>query len=594
MPNKQPKRSVLSSLGIPARKYSSEFLAPAKSINEADSFLYGAGFTTVASLLGTGRQEAQARQSIYQKWEIMAGDAIVSSALKLLVTSALGGHETSGDIVFIEPTADAKKDKRLSKMVDEISKDLMPLFNRSAYQTAYTGACFGDAYARIYADNKGVVDLYIDELVRPLIVQPFEQGNRTVGYAIFTGVRNFERLDVSQMARLKMPRIQWVPQTGVVEKAYRLAISEDDLGNLPIMPSMAGGSLLYNAEQSYDNLYQSILGLVGQRWIDSIDEQMLAVNMESMTLEQQQRFVASIKAMLTASKTRAEDAVKNGTPILERIRHIMPVFGEKQLTTVSNMNGGQTGRTSTITVDDIMFHARLLAGSLGVDLSGIGFADQLSGGLGEGGFFRVSAQAAESARLIRHSQTDFFSHIIDIHTLKKYGFVFNPNERPWTINFYGSISALEAEEQRTKADSMNAGLILMQAMQAFKEMGANLDQMQDFLEKDMKMDADRAKLFAKIVNVKSEGPGMGMGEPGGFGGPGENNNEDGFPSPDKEDKNEDQSMDSAIPDLAVSADQLRSLAYQLKSNKRHLKKLGLHHLIDDALSIANRIEAQQG
>jgi len=54
----------------------------------------------------------------------MESDAICSNALSLLVTSALGGHETTGDIVFIEKTSLADKDKKLGNIVDEINADL--------------------------------------------------------------------------------------------------------------------------------------------------------------------------------------------------------------------------------------------------------------------------------------------------------------------------------------------------------------------------------------------------------------------------------------------------------------------------------------
>lgn len=511
--------SSFGRFGMTARRWLSSFITPAKQITEADSIMYGAGTTTVAALLGTGKRAARARQGIYEKWSMMEGDPIVSTALMLLVTSALGGHETSGDIVFIEKTASAKKDKRLSRITEEIAADLTPLFNRVAVPMAYTGSAFGDAYARIYADARGVTDLYTDEMVRPPLVQPFERGSRTVGFAVYTGERNFERLDVSQLARMKMPRTQWVPQFGVVEKSLRQAITEDDIDKLPVMPSMAGGSLLYNAEEPYDNLTASLLGLVGQRWMDSIDEQMVAVNLESMTYEQQERFVDSVKTMLQSSKMYAERAVKSGRPIMERIRHIIPVFNEKQLTTVGPSNGGQPGRAATISIEDVMLHARLLAGALGVDLSMLGFADQLAGGLGEGGFFRVSAQAAERARIIRVSLSEFFNHIIDIHTMRRYGMVFDPKERPWEINFFGSISALEAEKQRTKSDAMNSGVLLVQAMQMMKELGATKDIMMEFLTKTMMLDEDQAKLFATIVDLKSPDEG-GDAARGGFGGAG--------------------------------------------------------------------------
>lgn len=496
--------NLLARLGTSARRWASTFITPARQINEADTYLYGAGSTTVASLLGSGKRLARTRQSIYDKWAGMEADPIIATAVNLLVTAALGGHETSGALVFIEKTPAAQKNKRLAKIVDEISADIAPLLNRIVYQVAYTGAVFGDAYARVYADARGVVDLYADELVRPPLVQPFERGSRTVGYAVYTGERNFERLNVAQMARLKMPRTQWVPQHGVVEKSLRMALAEDDVDRLPLMPSMVGGSLLYNAEDPYDNLTASLLGLVGQRWMDSIDEQMVAVNMASMTKEQQDRFLGSVANMLKSSKLRAEEAVKNGRPVMERIRHLIPVFGEKQLTTIGS--GNTPGRASSINIEDVLLHARLLAGALGTDLSMIGFADQLSGGLGEGGFFRVSAQAAERARIIRVALAEFCDQIVDIHTLRRYGMVFDAHDRPWNTNFYGSISALEAEKQRTRLDSMNAGMLLVQSMQMMKDMGASRDIMNTFLTKTMLLDEDQATQFAAIVETAETSP----------------------------------------------------------------------------------------
>lgn len=511
------KPGFWSRFGLSRKLWASTTLAPAENITPANAYLYGAGITSVAALLGgvSGR-EARARQIIYEKWMQMEGDPIISSALQLLVTGALGGHETSGELVFVEKTADTKNDKRLSVIVEEISASLSPLFNKIAFQIAYIGAAYGDAYARIYTDASGVIDLHSDELVRPQLVTAYEKGSRTVGFSVSVGERNFERLNVGQLARLKMPRTQWVPQYGVVEKSIKMALTEDNIDNLPIMPSMVGGSLLYSAEQAYDNLTASLLGLVGQRWMDSIDEQIVTMNMDSMSLEQQKNFMQSVTGMITRSKEYAEQAVKKSRPIMERIRHIIPVHNEKQLTTLGPMNGGQTGRAATISIDDVMVHARMLAGNLGIDLSMLGFADQLSGGLGEGGFFRVSAQAAERARIIRVALADFFSHVIDIHTARRYGFVFETSQRPWVINFYGSISALEAEKQRTRADAMNGGMLLAQCLQMLKEMGMSKEATAEFLTKTMMLDEDQAKLYATVVDAPPPDDGG-----GGFGGGGD-------------------------------------------------------------------------
>jgi hypothetical protein len=458
--------------------------------------------TTVASLMASGNRKARTRQAIYDQWSMMEGNPIVSTSVQLLVTAALGGHETNGSLVFIEERPGFTEDAKMQTLVREVRDDLSDLFNAVAFQVAYLGASFGDAYARVYSEDKtGVVDLYVGEMIRPPLVQPFERGSRTVGFVVYTGEKNFQRLDKTQMVRMKMPRTQWIPQHGVVEKSLKLALEEDNIDNLPLMPAMAGGSLLYAAEEPYNNLVSSLLGLVGQRWMDSIDEQMLTVNLNDMSKAHQKKFIESITAMLKRSKEVAEDAVKGGRPILERIRHVIPVFGDKQLTTIQAPNGGQTGRTASIGIEDIMLHARLLAGALGVDLSMVGFADQMSGGLGEGGFFRTSAQVAERARVIRVSLSEFFNHVIDIHTLKKYGVVIPPSERPWQINFFGSISALEAEKQRTRSEGMSVGLMLIQALQQLKEMNVSEEVAVNYLTDLMQLDEDQAKLYAQSLKA---------------------------------------------------------------------------------------------
>lgn len=441
--NRVKKRGVFSAFGMTAKKWDIENLPSQNEINPSDSAILGAGVTTVASLLMSGHKSARSRQQIYDKFSQMESNPIISSALKILVTAALGGHETNGDIIFVEKKPDLKANDKRLQYVEEIQNDLAPLFNKVAFSQAYQGIAFGDSYARVYADNQGVKDLYNEELVRPSLVQPYERGSRTIGYAIHTGEKNFQRLDSLQMARMKMPRMQWIPQIGVVEKSIKYSLQEDSLNDLPLMPCMVGGSFLYLAEESYDNLISSLLGLVGQRWMDSIDEQLLTVNLQDMNKDQQKKFLQSIKTMLSRSKEIAERAVKSNKPVMERIRHVVPTYGEKQVTQITGAGGV---RSTNISIEDIMLHARLLSGSLGVDLSMLGFADQLSGGLGDGGFFRTSAQIAENARVIRGALSNFFYSVADIHTYKKYGFVFEPNERPYVINYYGSISALEAEK----------------------------------------------------------------------------------------------------------------------------------------------------
>ena len=56
---------------------------------------------------------------------------------------------------------------------------------------------------------------------------------------------------------------------------------------------------------------------------------------------------------------------------------------------------------------------------------------------------------------------------------------------------------------------MNSALLLVQAIQQFKEAGATKEQMQVFLTKELLMDEADANLYAKIVDAPDEdGPPM--------------------------------------------------------------------------------------
>jgi hypothetical protein len=472
-------------------------------------------------LLGRGKRSARQREDIYADWQFMLGDPIISTALRLHVTSALGGHETSGDLVFIEVDPKFAKDAAKKKLVEEISADLSPLFNEAAFPVAFNGAAYGDSYARVYsAPNVGVTGMLTDEMVLPPLVQPYQKGDKTVGFVVSTGGRYQERLNVTQMARMRMPRLLYTPQQRIIDKAIRTALHIDDIDELPVLPALVGGSFLQSAEEPYWNLASALNGLVGMRVLDSIDETLLGVNLDGATADQQETFMNSLATLLKRSKEYAEKAAQEGKPVLGRIRHLIPMFQEKQLVNIMGSNGGASGgKATSYTVEDVLFHAKLLSGSLGIDLSMLGFADQLSGGLGEGGFFRMSAQAAERSRILRVALTAFFDHVINIHLIQKKNISFAPNEKPWRVNYYGAISALERERQDTRMNAMNTGQILVGTLVQMKELGQDESALTHILQHEMKLDEAAAKLLASmVVKAAKIDPNSAMG--GGFGDPG--------------------------------------------------------------------------
>jgi hypothetical protein len=487
----------------------------ASEIREND---YSAGYdgVTVSMLLGTGYMPARSRIQILEKYHLMMGDPIISTALRTHVTQALGGHETSGDTIFIESKPSAKDPDK--KRVEEIALQLQPLLNSVAHGLCFNAAGFGDAYARMFTEKGvGVTGLYTGEMLLPPLVQAYEQANTTTGFVVTTGMKAADKLTVMQMARMKMKRMQYVPQIRAMEMAQRIAIKEDDPSAWPHFPSLVGGSFLDAAESPYDKLMTAAAGLLSSRILGSIDESLMTVNTDGMTMEQRKLFIGSLGNMLKAGKERTRKLIEKGEFSSERVMHLMPVSGEKQISQVSAFQG--SAGSSTICIDDLMLYARLLAGAIGIDLSLLGFADQLSGGLGDGGFFRTSIQAAERSEIIRTALSEFIYHVIDVHCLVRYGEVYPANARPFAINFYGATSALERETQETRERAANSAAVLLQVFQSMQELGLPEEMMATMLSKSLQLDDDYAQELAKgITNAKPKSDG-----PGGFGG-GNNDN----------------------------------------------------------------------
>ena len=449
------------------------------------------------SILLGGNSEARSRQQIYAKYQQMQQNSFINAGLRLHVTAALGGHESKGDVIFIECTPEAEKDPKKKKIIDDLNHDLKDLLNKNIYTLAFNAVSWGDGYARVYSQDKvGITDLMCDEMVLPPLVQPFEQGSRTVGYVVGTATNSSGvKLSTTQMIRVKMPRTLYTPQARVMQKAFKTAILEDDSSNLPYLPSLVGGSFLEGIEDPYNHLIMSISGMVGQRIQDGIDEALLTVNMTDMTHEQQKATMQNLEQMFAETAAQTAKAVKEGRSLLGKLRRFIPVWSDKQLVQLQGGTGSQ--RSGSITIDDVMFHAKQLSGGLGIDLAMLGFADLLSGGLGEGGFFRVSAQVAERSRMIRNAVTQAINDLIDIHLYKKSGLAFSDADRPWTINFYSGISAQQKEAQDTKLSMMNTGGILIQTLAQLKELGLSPEVVKHLLSTQMMLDENSADLVAK-------------------------------------------------------------------------------------------------
>ena len=113
---------------------------------------------SISQVLSSFEMPSRVRWEVYKQYLYMMSDPIISAALNLHVTQSLGGHETTGEVIFIEskPTASAKE----KKLVTDINTALSHKITEVAYHMGFVGTGMGAAYARLYGEKgKGIVHI---------------------------------------------------------------------------------------------------------------------------------------------------------------------------------------------------------------------------------------------------------------------------------------------------------------------------------------------------------------------------------------------------------------------------------------------------
>ena len=470
----------------------------------------------------TPQTQPRTRLDIYTTWAKMYRDPSISGALKLHVSAALGGHESRAECIFIVPSqklraGTGKRATQLAQIIEQEGRLIASMINPDAFTLMSSGVRWGDAYTRVYTEQgKGVVALLNSEYTSAPRIQAYERGGVTVGYHVLEldkSQRVITKLTTNQMVRLKMPRTVEVPQTEIVYGLLRQMLQEDSMQSLPIIPAPVGGSFLYEAEQAWSDMLLLLSALTSQQIADSVKQANLTVDMDGMPPEQRGACRKRLEEMLLASRAFIESALKGGKAVYGTQYSFFPTWGNKQIVSAMNdlgQRGGSQGNT-----EPLMIAVRRLFGSLGIDMSMVGWADMLSGGLGDGGFFHTSAQVSQRATMQRQGMTHYVNDLMQLHMQIKHGVRFDPNELPWEVQYFSTISASTTEAESNRQTRMGSLGMAIQSLAGIKDLGLSQQRIQKMLE-DAGWDLEEAKQLAMdLAAAKEEGD---DGQPAGAGG----------------------------------------------------------------------------
>ena len=396
------------------------------------------------------------RSARYAVLRLMAKDPTIDSAIKMHIANALSARTDSGESVFISPAEGAGQDK----IVDDLRATLMPFIKKDLNEWARKAAVYGSCFARVYgAQGIGIQNIRCDYYTHPRFIQKFEKGGRLAGYTTTYQGTN----QANQRLRLMPP---WsfvgfeIPEWWDCEDVEPI-----NVGGIPVDLAMEdaameglvesqeyGTSLIATAYGPWMDLLDAICSLKMSRRNAARLERMVGVNTGKLDPERAAHYLDMVAERISNATADVERQSWLRGNVQTVVNHYVPIFGEKGGLQIDAVQG-----TPDINgLEDVMFHIKRLGSAIGVDPALLGFGDLLSGGLGDGGFFRVSVMAATKANLLRQALKNGIQKLCELHVAYKFGKVFLPGNYPWTIQFNSVSSAIEREEQEALESRTNA------------------------------------------------------------------------------------------------------------------------------------------
>ncbi|WP_432773877.1 portal protein [Vibrio parahaemolyticus] len=394
------------------------------------------------------------RFMLYEIYKEMADDSTIDAAINLHLGHALSVSDKDGYAVYLHP-----KSEEHAEYVAQLNKELAGPINEQLMNWAYITAVFGVSYVRPYVEyGKGITHFEFNYYTLPNQIREYERSGVLCGFTSENlKVRNNgEQVRLAEpwvLIPMKMPI--WRPNMDVEPINYggqRYSLYDDAYSRQPIETQNYGTSILHTSFESWTMLRQSIAALGASRVNASLIDRMVAVNTDGLDSAGAAEYINMVADQMQSDRqTIVENSRKQGF-IPTVINTLLPLMG--------GAKGGVQIDTFTTDpnishIEDIMFHLKRMAGTLGVDPAMLGFGDLLAGGLGEGGFFRTSIQSALRANQLRAAVAGYFRRAIDIHTIYRDNKYWPEGEEPFEIRFNSLNTAIEQEESAAKTEQAN-------------------------------------------------------------------------------------------------------------------------------------------
>ncbi|MDC5753535.1 hypothetical protein [Vibrio europaeus] len=402
----------------------------------------------------------------YAIYEELSESSAINEALNIHITHALAPNNVTKKSFWLTPTKPEFK-----PLVDDLNATVVKKINENIFRWANVMTRYGVAYVRpILVEGKGLVDFEFNFYTLPKFIREYERSGKL---AFFTsqhmkkaGNGGIEPVPPWKLIPLKIPYFTPDPHQepdSLAKGVYSLL--NDNHREMAIETQDYGESLLSHAWEPYQNFKRALESLLGSRENASKREWLVLAQLGSKTPQAAAAWLEELAESMKSDDDFNEKRRMNGgaRPTVER--KILPVTGDSSVDT-SLMEANP----NISHIEDVLFHFKSLTASLGLDYTMVGFADMMSGGLGEGGFLQTSIQAGRRAQMIRVAVEVFLERACILHMFyKNKKTLLKDQPLPWELTFNSMSSTIQAKEDEEREKKANRAALLTSVVDAIKQ-----------------------------------------------------------------------------------------------------------------------------